>query len=112
MPKKQTDVVTLSLKTGKSVLLGGLARLHMREGLPFSFTFYIANAVPIHPTTSDKAAATLAKHVGGLLAPPASAERLAELGAFVEQRFTVRGRGWDEVCGLRLGLGSGSGSGL
>ena len=61
MPKKQTDVVTLSLKVGKSVLLGGLARLHMREGLPFSFTFYIANAVPIHPTTSDKAAATLAK---------------------------------------------------
>lgn len=98
VPKKQTDVVTLSLKTGKSVLLGGLARLHMREGLPFSFTFYIANAVPIHPTTSDKAAATLAKHVGGLLAPPASAERLAELGAFVEQRFTVRGRGWDEVA--------------
>ena len=31
MPKKQTDVVTLSLKVGKSVLLGGLARLHMRE---------------------------------------------------------------------------------
>jgi len=35
--------------------------------------------------------------VGGLLAPPASAERLAELGAFVEQSFTVHGRGWDEV---------------
>ena len=98
VPKKQTDVVTLRLAEGKAVLLGGLAQLHMREGLPFSFTFYIANAVPIHPTTSEKAAATLAKHVGGLLAPPASAERLAELGTFVEQTFTVRGRGWDEVA--------------
>ena len=30
--------------------------------------------------------------------PKAYAERLAELGTFVEQSFTVRGRGWDEVA--------------
>jgi len=98
VPKKRTDVVTLRLGEGKAVLLGGLARLTMASGLPFSFTFYIANAVPIHPTTADKAEATLAKHVGGLLAPPASAERLAELGPFHSQTFHVRGRGWDEVA--------------
>jgi len=40
----------------------------------------------------------LRKHAGGLLAPPASYERLAELGTFDEQTIRVRGRGWDEAA--------------
>ena len=38
----------------------------------------------------------LEKHVGAMLAPPASVERLAELAPFIERRFEVEGRGWDE----------------
>ncbi len=33
---------------------------------------------------------------GQMLAPPASVERLDELAPFVETRFEVEGRGWDE----------------
>ena len=52
----------------------------------------------VHPTATDKADATLAKHVGGMLSPPASQARLDELGSFHEQTFRVRGRSWDEVA--------------
>lgn len=98
MPKKRGEVVTLQVREGKSVILGGLAQVHMREGRPFQLTFYLANAVKVHPTATDKVAATLHKHVGGMLSPPSSRERLDELGEFQEQTFTVRGRGWDEVA--------------
>ena len=88
--------VSLRVSEGKSVLLGGLARLHMREGLPFILSFYLANAVSIHPTDTAKVEAVLERHTGGLLSPPSSLERLREWGPFAEQSFTVHGRGWDE----------------
>ena len=34
VPKKRAQHVTLRVKEGKSVLLGGIARLHLREGKP------------------------------------------------------------------------------
>ena len=98
VPKKRAQHVTLRVAEGKSVLLGGIARLHMRAGRPFFFTFYLANAVAIHPTDTSKVDEMLQKHVGGLLAPPASYERLAELGAFEEHTFQIEGRGWDEAA--------------
>ena len=70
----------------------------MRAGRPFLFTFYLANAVPIHPTRSDKVEGILEKHAGKMLAPPSSYERLCELGDFDETSFTIRGRGWDEAA--------------
>ena len=96
--RRRGEVITLRVEEGKSVLLGGLAQLHMRSGRPFQFTFYLANAVKVHPTATVKVGATLEKHVGGLLSPPASRERLDELGAFREETFTLKGRGWDEVA--------------
>ena len=49
----------------------------------------------------------LEKHVGGMLQPPGSSERLAELGEFGETKFQIAGRGWDEAaCDIVLpGLG-------
>jgi len=107
VPKKRAQHVTLRVKEGKSVLLGGIARLHLRAGLPYLFTFYLANAVQIHPTDSAKVDDVLLKHAGGMLAPPASYERLAELGDFDETTFEIAGRGWDEAaCDIVLpGLG-------
>ena len=40
----------------------------------------------------------LEKHLGGILGPPSSYERLTELGPFTEQTFEVAGRGWDEAA--------------
>lgn len=96
VPKKRAEHVTLRVAEGKSVLLGGLARINMLAGRPFLFTFYLANAISIHPTPTDKVEQLLEKHIGGMLAPPSSAERLDALSPFVEQRFEIDGRGWDE----------------
>jgi len=98
VPKKRAQHVTLRVPEGKSVLLGGIARLHMRSGRPFFFTFYLANAVKLHPTDTAKVDSVLKKHAGELLAPPASYERVQELGDFEEHTFHVRGRGWDEAA--------------
>jgi ribosome biogenesis GTPase A len=107
VPKKRAQHVTLRVSEGKSVLLGGVARVHMRAGRPFLLTFYLANAVRIHPTSTAKIEEVLRKHTGGILAPPASYERLEELGEFDETIFDLEGRGWDEAaCDLVLpGLG-------
>ena len=98
VPKKRAEHVTLRVAEGKCIMLGGIARVHMRSGLPFLFTFYLANAVKIHPTDSSKVEQMLEKHVGAMLAPPASRERLEEMGAFEETSFDIDGRGWDEAA--------------
>lgn len=54
VPKKRVEHVTLRLGEGKTVLLGGLAQIHMRSGLPFLFTFFLANSITIHPTSTEK----------------------------------------------------------
>ena len=107
VPKKRAQHVTLRVAEGKSVLLGGIARLHMEEGRPFLFTFYLANDVSIHPTSTAKVEDVLEKHAGGMLSPPASYERLQELGEFGATKFEISGRGWDEAaCDIVLpGLG-------
>jgi ribosome biogenesis GTPase A len=107
VPKKRAQHVTLRVKEGKSVLLGGIARLHMHSGRPYLFTFYLANAVQIHPTDLAKVDDVLLKHAGELLTPPDSYERLEELGPFDETTYEIKGRGWDEAaCDIVLpGLG-------
>ena len=64
VPKKRAQHVTLRVREGKSVLLGGVARVHMRSGRPFLLTFYIANAVKIHPTDTAKVDEVLLRHAG------------------------------------------------
>jgi ribosome biogenesis GTPase A len=98
VPKKRGQHVSLRMGEGQSLLLGGLARVHMRSGRPFLFTLYLANAVAVHPTRTDKVDEVLAKHVGGMLTPPASAERLAALGQFEEHEVRIAGRGWNEAA--------------
>ncbi|KAL3920363.1 MAG: hypothetical protein SGPRY_005278, partial [Prymnesium sp.] len=45
VPKKRVEHVTLRMAEGKTVMLGGLARINMRAGRPFLFTFFLANAI-------------------------------------------------------------------
>ena len=98
VPKKRSSHVTLKLGEGKSVLVGGLARIHVVRGRPFYFTFHLANAVTIHPTATEKVSGVLDEHIGSLLSPPASAERLAEMGEFERQHFELEGRGWNDAA--------------
>jgi len=98
VPKKRSDHVSLRLGEGKSLLLGGLVRIHFRRGRPFLFTCYLANAVHIHPTATEKVDDVLARHAGELLAPPASYQRIQELGPYEARTFTITGRGWNDAA--------------
>jgi hypothetical protein len=71
------------------VLVGGLATVELVSGRPFFFTFFVSNDVQMHPTDASKAADFVVKHVGGLISPPHSLERLEALGPFVSQELEV-----------------------
>eukprot|EP00624_Nannochloropsis_granulata_P001154 evm.model.NODE_1531_length_19035_cov_17.377516.6 len=94
IPQKRINHVTLRLKEGKSVLLGGLVRLDMVEGRPFLFTFYVSNDVKLHQTGTDRADEFLEKHIGDLVFPPFTQERRAEMGPWVARDFDIEGTGW------------------
>jgi len=56
VPKRRGQPVSLRLEEGRSLLLGGLARLDLVAGRPFLFTAYLSDAVTLHPTATAKAA--------------------------------------------------------
>lgn len=94
IPQKRINHVTLRLKEGKSVLLGGLVRLDMLEGRPFLFTFYVSNEVKLHQTATDRAGEFLDSHLGELISPPFTQERRAAMGPWVPRDFEIEGTGW------------------
>jgi len=99
LPEKQIEHVTLRVGEGKSVLIGGLARLDMVEGKPFFFTFFISNKVKLHPTPTNKAEEILQKHIGKLVFPPFSEDRLEALTQeTVSHEFTIHGAGWKRAA--------------
>jgi len=57
----------------------------------------VSNEVKLHPTDNLRADEYLDKHVGGLIAPPTSRERMAALGARETSEFRVRGDSWKEA---------------
>lgn len=40
----------------------------------------------------------LMKHIGGMLVPPSSLERFSQLSPFIEHKFKVEGRGWNDAA--------------
>ena len=100
IPVTPINPVTLRVTEGKTVLIGGLAKIEMMEGLPFFVTFFVSNEIRLHPTSSEKAndPAWLEKHCGDLISPPSSAERLAELGPMESQEFEVHGDSWKSAA--------------
>jgi len=64
------------------------------------FTFFVANEIKLHPTSSSKADEFVKKHCGGILTPPLQPgeERLAELGEFEHHVIEIEGAGWKEAA--------------
>ena len=50
-PKLKPQIYRLS--AGKSLFLGGLARLDYEEGPPMLFSVFVPNPLPIHPTNIE-----------------------------------------------------------
>jgi hypothetical protein len=49
----------------------------------------VSSEVKLHPTDSAKADDFIARHVGQLVAPPATLERYEEIGPYVSQDIEV-----------------------
>lgn len=94
IPVKPINAVTLRVSEGKTVMVGGLATVELLEGRPFFFTFFVSNCIKLHPTDSRRVAEFTEKHIGKLLFPPATKERLEALGPFESQDFEIEGDGW------------------
>jgi len=95
LPTQKVEHVTLRLAAGKSVLIGGLARLDVIEGLPFFFTFFASNQIKLHATTIENGPEFVRKHVGKIISPPYSEERFDTLCTnMVTHEFVIEGKGW------------------
>lgn len=82
-------------------MIGGLAKIELiGDSKPFLFTFFVANAIKLHPTDSLKANDFLQKHIGTMLTPPLEPglQRYNELLPFEEHILDIEGTGWKEAC--------------
>lgn len=117
IPQKEGAIrVTLHMTEGKSLLLGGLARIDMLQGRPYQFTVFTSEKVNIHRCKSERVENSYDKMLGRELVPPASQRKAMELQPFVPHRFELDGKGWTEAaCDIVIhGLGwiSFTGSGI
>ena len=94
IPTKPINAVTLRVMEGKCVMIGCLATIELVEGRPFFFTFFVSNNIKLHPTDATRASEFAEKHIGNLIFPPSTVERLAELGPFESKEFEIEGDSW------------------
>lgn len=101
VPKKRVEPVTFRIQAGKCALVGGLARVELiGDCKPFLFTFFVANEIKLHLTSSLKADDFISSHVGKLLTPPLEPgqARLEEIGEFEYHEIEVQGEGWKQAA--------------
>lgn len=105
MPQKDgAQRLTLQMKEGKALFMGGLARLDMVEGLPYQFTVFKSEHVHVHRCDIEKvpgddyAMKCVEKLIGGPLSPPLTKQRFRDLLPWVRHRFELEGAGWLEAC--------------
>lgn len=67
---------------------------------PFLFTFFVANEIKLHLTSSSKADDFISSHVGKLLTPPLEPgqARLEEIGEFEYHEIEIQGEGWKQAA--------------
>ena len=93
--------MTFRVATGKCVLIGGLAKVEVKQdSKPFLLTFYFSNDITLHLTDSSKADEYIEKHVGEDLSPPLSpgAERMNQIGEWDSHDLEINGNGWKEAA--------------
>ncbi|BDR60737.1 ribosome biogenesis GTPase YqeH [Lactobacillus xylocopicola] len=78
-PQKPLKPATYQLKPGNTLFLAGLGRIDYLHGEPTSFTVYAARGLYVHRTKTVQADDFYARHLGELLAPPASEDKLPPL---------------------------------
>ncbi|GAM23757.1 hypothetical protein SAMD00019534_069320 [Acytostelium subglobosum LB1] len=91
IPTKRIKPTVVHMIGGKSLYLGGLARIDYDGGLA-TFTIYTSTHLPLHLCRTDKADDLLTRQRGKMLSPPlGDAERLAEESIQLSQakRFTI-----------------------
>lgn len=99
-PKKPVEPITFRISAGKSLLIGGLARIDViGDSKPFLFTIYVANEIKLHLTDASKVDDFIRKHIGTILTPPLppGEQRLEELGEFDSHILDIQGDGWKEA---------------
>jgi len=100
---KPISPVTLRVEVGKAVMVGcEVARVELAaaELGAFFFTFFLNNAVSLHPMDARNAIPEFGeKHVGEMLSPPFNVERLQyfrDKHPQVTHEFQIVGEGWDK----------------
>lgn len=95
------EPITFRVSSGKCVLVGGLAKVEViGDTKPFLFTFFVANEIKLHPTSSDKSDEFIKAHAGTMLTPPfePGTERMEQIGEFESHIFDIEGSGWKEAA--------------
>ena len=59
------------------------------QGKPFFLTFFLSSQVKLHVTSSSKVPEIYEKHLGDLMFPPVTFDRMKELLPYEEKEFTV-----------------------
>ena len=59
------------------------------QGKPFFFTFFVSRDIKLHATDASRVAEVYKNHMGTLISPPHTLERLNALGKFDEHVLTV-----------------------
>lgn len=90
--------VTLHMDAGRTLFLGGPARIDLVEGRPFQFTVFRSEKLKIHRTQTSRAMDVVAKLAGTVLTPPMSPQRFTDLQPWVQHRFELQGAGWEGAC--------------
>ncbi len=98
LPRKRLKPRTFRIGSGNSILLGGLLRLDVVAipGSSVYVTAYVSDELTSHMGKTEGAEERRAKHVGGLLVPPCSPERLEEMGELVAREVSVEGDSWTQ----------------
>lgn len=98
LPRKALKARTYRIPGGKSVLLGGLVQVDVLKipGSTIYLTVFASNQVSLHMGKTEGAEERRIKHVGGLLVPPLTADRMEQLGPLVPHGVVVEGTTWDK----------------
>ena len=101
LPQKRVEHVTYRINPGSCVHLGGMACVELVEepdAKAFFITIFVSNEVSVHVGKIAKAQEFREKHLGKMLSPPFSLERLEEMGGLVPTVHTGSGDSWSTAC--------------